>query len=130
VSTPSGPSRLVLAVAIGAGIVLLACVLLAWRLATRTTNQEDLLRSATACAAPATCSVKIEALSRQLTVCTSTQPRASRTYANGDVVLVSEKDGHVTVGRVTEVVDSAYMIQLPDGFTRHPADHLLGRVCH
>jgi len=82
-----------------------------------------------ACPAPAKCTGKARAAARDVATCEPTID--TKTLAAGDVVVVKEKIGFDTVGKIKTVKPSGgFDVEFPDGFVLdRPAESVVGRLC-
>jgi hypothetical protein len=118
-----GMRRILLLVA--ASLLLFACKRHEERL---DKNRQAMLDAVTPCPAPATCTAKMEAADRQVSICTP--PIDPQSYAPGDVVVVKELNVHNTLGRIKRHRGAVYDMEFADGFTlERSADVIMGRLC-
>ncbi len=91
-------------------------------------RRDAMFAEVSACPPPATCTAKMTAAAREVSVCAPTPDVAS--YGPGDIVVVKELGVHDTVARVKAHHRNVYDIEFVDGTTlERSADLLVGRLC-
>jgi hypothetical protein len=93
-------------------------------------GRQALLSQATPCPAPATCTEKGKAGSREVSLCSALP--AARLYSVGDVVIVREVVGDIhTLARVTKINAGKYTVDFAENMATNeiPEARMVGRLC-
>ncbi|MEO8796266.1 MAG: hypothetical protein ABI551_00140 [Polyangiaceae bacterium] len=91
-------------------------------------RRDAMFAEVTACPPPATCTAKMTAAAREVSVCAPTSDVKS--YGPGDIVVLKELGVHDAVARVKAHHRNVYDIEFVDGTTlERSADLLVGRLC-
>jgi len=93
-------------------------------------GRQELLSQTTPCPAPATCTEKGKAGSREVSLCTALP--TEKLYSVGDVVLVREVVGDIhTLARVTKVNKGTYTVNFAENLATNdiPQARMAGRLC-
>jgi len=107
----------------------MACVTLVGCKKEMDARRQHWLDSAGACPAPATCSAKMTAAAREISICAPALDKQA--LGAGDVVVVRELVGaHDTVGRIKQRRSAGFDVEFPDGATlERSSDVVIARVC-
>ncbi len=109
-------------------VLLLALVGCKKQVAEQDARRDAMFAEVTSCAAPATCTGKMTAAAREVSVCAPTPDVQS--YGTGDIVVVKELSVHDTVARVKAHRGKVYDVEFADGnVLERRADLLIARLC-